>query len=397
MTETLNRPSLPAPLPSRTPGGAGVGAAAALWSAASGLLCVVLPALLVWGADSRSGAGAGEALRSSARLWLVAHGASLDIPGGRYALTPIGLLLLPLALLARFAAVAARDVRPARLRAAATLALWVAAAYALLVAVVAVAATGPEIYVSPVQSLLAGLVVGLTGAAAGVLCHGGLWRVAWHALSRRTRRLARAATAATALLVAAGSVLAGGSLAFHGARATELVRASEPGVVGGLALLLACLALLPNVVVWAVAWLAGPGFAVGVGTAVGPFAHELGPVPSLPLLAALPGAAVPTWVGVGALAVPLLAGAVAGRIVLAELADDEPGRVRTAVEAALVGPVCGAAVWLLAWLSGGAVGGERLVQVGPSPWRVTLAVATAVTVGAVAGALLRRGRSLGRP
>ncbi|MEX2289396.1 MAG: DUF6350 family protein [Mycobacteriales bacterium] len=396
MTETLNRPAPTSLRSSPTRSGVGAGAAAALWTTAVGLLCVVVPALLVWGTDSRSGAGAGEALRNAARLWLVAHGASLDVPGGRYALTPIGLLLLPLALLARFAAVAARDVRPARVRAAMTLTLWIAGPYALLVAAVAVAATDPDVYVSPVQSLLAGLAVGLAGAAFGVLCPGRLWRAAWHALSRRTRRLVQAAAAAAALSIAAGAVLAGGSLAFHGARAAELAGSSEPGVVGGIALLLACLALLPNAVVWAVAWLAGPGFAVGVGTVVSPSAHEVGPVPALPLLAALPDTAVPGWVGVAGLVVPLVAGAVAGRMVIAELAADEPGRVRTVTEAALVGPVCGAAVWLLAWLSGGAVGGARLVQVGPSPWRVALAVATVVAVGSVAGALLRRGRLLGR-
>jgi hypothetical protein len=42
------------------------------------------------------------------------------------------------------------------------------------------------------------------------------------------------------------------------------------------------------------------------------------------------------------------------------------------------------------WLSGGAVGAERLTEVGPSPWRVGLAVGAAVAMGALAAALLRR-------
>jgi hypothetical protein len=153
--------------------------------------------------------------------------------------------------------------------------------------------------------------------------------------------------------------------------------------------------------VWGLSWCSGAGFAVGVGTAVSPFAHSLGPVPAFPLLAALPGSGVPRWIGVAVLAVPLLAGALAGRLVLADLdaqRDEErhpelPGRWRTVLEAAAVGPVCGALVAGLAWLSGGAVGGARLTEVGPSPWRVGLAVALAVAVGAAVAALLQHRRT----
>jgi hypothetical protein len=264
----------------------------------------------------------------------------------------------------------------------------------VLALLVAVACTGPDVHVSPVQSLLAGLVVGGVGAGIGVLRPGRLWHATWHGLAPRTRRLVRATAAATALLLGAGALLVGGSLAVHGSRAADLAGASDPGAVGGCALLLACLALVPNAVVWGVAWLAGPGFAVGAGTAVGPFGHELGPVPALPLLAALPSGAVPEWVAVLVLAVPLLAGVVAGRLVTGDLGDECASAGRTVLEAAAVGPACGAVFGLLAWLSGGAAGGERLVEVGPSPWAVALAVTATVAVGAVVGALLRRARLL---
>jgi hypothetical protein len=53
-----------------------------------------------------------------------------------------------------------------------------------------------------------------------------------------------------------------------------------------------------------------------------------------------------------------------------------------------VGAGCGAVWTALAWVSGGPLGGDRLVDVGPSPWRVGLAVALEVGVAAVAAALL---------
>jgi hypothetical protein len=400
MTETLNRPR-PSPMPPRrtAPGQAlgtplGIGAAAALWAAVLGLVGVDVPVLLAWWADSRSGAGAADALRSAGRLWLVAHGVSLDVPGGRFALTPLGLLLLPLALVARFAASAARDARPAGSGAAARLVLCVAGPYAVLALLVAVVCTGPDVHVSQVQSLVAGLVVGAAGAGFGVLRPDGLWRAVWSARAARTRRLLPATAGATAALVAAGALLVGGSLVAHFTQASELAGAGDPGPVGGIGLLLAGLALVPNAAVWGVSWLAGPGFAVGVGTAVGPFDHELGAVPALPLLAALPGGGVPEWAAVLVLAVPVLAGALAGRQITSAQ-DDVSSWRRTAVEAALVGPGCGVVLALLAWMSGGAAGGDRLVELGPSAWSVLLAVSATVGAGAVAGALVRRARLLG--
>lgn len=401
MTETLNRPSRPSSMPPRRasqddrPRSAlGLGSAAALWAAAGGLLCIALPVLLVWAAESRSGAGAADAARTAGRLWLLAHGATLDVDGGRIALTPLGLLLLPVALVARFATSAARDAKPAAVADARTLALCVALPYALLALLVAIASTGEDVYVSPVQSFVGAFLVALAGAAVGALRPARLWRAAWHALSRRTRRLATACTAATALLVGAGALLVAGSLVLHLDRATDLASSADAGALGGAGLLVAMLTLVPNAAVWGACWLAGPGFAVGVGTAVGPFGHELGPVPAVPLLAALPAGGVPEWVAVLVLAVPVGAGWVGGRAVASDLAADGLSGLRTVLEAVAVGPACGVVLGALAWSSGGAVGGERLVQVGPAPVAVALAVGAAVGAGAVAGALVRRARLL---
>ena len=142
--------------------------------------------------------------------------------------------------------------------------------------------------------------------------------------------------------------------------------------------------LVPNLAVWGASWWAGPGFAVGAGTAVGPFGTTLGAVPPLPVLAALPSGAPPTWLAVLALAVPVAAGAVAGLLV---------ARRAGILDAALVGPAAGLAVLVLAWLSGGPAGGSRLTAIGPSPWQVGLAVAVEVGVAAAAAAAVVRHRA----
>jgi hypothetical protein len=87
------------------------------------------------------------------------------------------------------------------------------------------------------------------------------------------------------------------------------------------------------------------------------------------------------------LAVPVAAGALGG-VVLARRLSCGPGRA--ALEGLALGPCAGVALALLAWLSGGPLGGGRMVQVGPSPWQVGLAVLAEVGVAAAAAAAVVR-------
>src|SRR5260370_19522082 len=121
--------------------------------------------------------------------------------------------------------------------------------------------------------------------------------------------------AALAVLTAFGAVLAGASLATHLSAYKAAVSSLAPGVGGAALLLLAGLSYLPNAVFWAIAYMLGPGFAFGAGTAVSPSGSALGAVPAFPMLAALPvgpKAAFPPWLGFFVLVMPYLAGALAG-------------------------------------------------------------------------------------
>jgi hypothetical protein len=390
MAETLNRPTRPsssratsaAPAPRRP---IQAGATGALWAVCAGLVATALPVLLVWATDGRSGSGAAAALRTAGQVWLFAHGAALEVPGGLLGLSPVGLLALPLVLLLRAGGHSARVCRVKRLSEVPVLALALAAPYAVLAAIVAALSETSAVRAAPWQALLSGFVVAGLGAVAGILRATGLWRAVMPALPGRAARLTVAATGALAVLLAGGALAAGGAFVAHLGRAGDLQSASAPGLVGGVALLLLGLLLVPNAAVWGAAWLAGPGFHVGVGTAVGPFGTTLGPVPALPLLAGLPGPISP-WLGALALAVPLAAGAFAGLLVVRRLA--EPSWRRAAAEAALAGPCAGLVAGLAGWLAGGPAGGARLTDVGPSPWLFGLVVAVEVAAGAAACAAL---------
>ncbi len=401
MTETLQRPSRPSPPPRRPssggPGRRGVvvaGVLAAAEAASLGLVVLGLPLLLVWATDPRSGAALPEAVRTVAALWLLASGAVLQVPDGSVGLTPLGVLGLPLLLLALAAARQGRRSRLTSTGRAVRLSGVIAVAYAAIAVAVTVLSGTGDVRADPVSVAAGAAAVGFSGALVGCLRIDRLWRAAWLRLPVGARRLVRATTVSSAALAAAGALLAGTSLAVHGSSAIELARAGDPGPVGGFGLLLLGLSLVPNAVIWGVSWLAGPGFAVGVGTAVGPFGTELGPVPAVPLLAALPASGVPGWVGVLVMGVPLAAGALAGRIVHRELADR--GAWRVALAAAATGPATGAVWAVLAWCSGGPAGGDRLADVGPSPWQVGLALVGLVGAGAALSVLALRWRTARR-
>ena len=393
MTATVERPPLPHPAPPRRPSSPQVlvpGASAAAWALAAGCVLLGLPVLLAWATDARSGSGAAAALRAVGQLWLVGHGVGLSLPSGTVHLTPLGLLAVPLLLLHRAGRHAARTVAVERGRDALRLVLAMAVPYGLAAAVLAALATGPAVRPSTVQALLLGTLLGAAGSAAGVLRESELLDLS--GVPVRLRRLARGTAIGTGALLAGGALLAAVTVVLHADRVTSLARATDPGLVGGLALLLLGLSLVPNAVVWGLAWCAGPGFAVGVGTVVGPWSSTLGPVPAFPLLGALPSGPAPSWVGVVVLAVPLTAGALGGLVAVRPLGD--VAWTRAAWEGALVAPCLAVAAATLALLSGGPLGDDRLSAVGPSPWRVGLAVLAEALLPSVAAAVLgaRRAR-----
>lgn len=403
MTETFahtSRPGLRRPGPARREpvdrrSAVLAAALAAVGAAAVGLLVSVVPVLAVWAADDRSGAAAADAVRAAAALWLLAHGAWLELPGARLGLTPLGLTLLPLYLTWRAGRYTARATGAATPGAAVAVTVAVAVCYATIAGLAAGWISDETVRPDPRVAALCGLLVAAVGAGVGALREVGPAPSWPDRVLHGVRTCLLGGLTAVAVLVGAGALLAAAALGFSGGQAVDLARTSAPGAVGGVGLLLLGLVLVPNAAIWGASWLAGPGFAVGTGTGVGPFGVELGPVPGLPLLAALPGAAPPLLLALLALAVPVAAGAVAGCVVHRRLADADWRR--SLLQAGAAGPVAGAALALLAVAAGGSAGGERLAVVGPSPWRVGVAVCVEVAVGAVAAVFLLRRRRRVRP
>jgi len=390
VTETLARPQrrakpTPDPVPSLVPVAAlGAGSAAAL-----GLLTVSVLVLLVWFSSAGSGASALEAVRTAAAAWLLAHRVPMTLPHGTLALPPLGLSVLPVLLLVRSGGWVARTAQVQTRGRAVQGILAIAASYSVLLGLVAGAAAGTAVP-STVGALFVGWLMGAVAGGIGLLRAAGLLGPLWRALPLWLSALLAGVGASVAALLAGGALVVGGSLLFHLDRTVHLTQALNAGAAGGAALCLVGLVYVPTAAVWGAAYALGPGFAVGVGTSVGPFATHVGAVPALPLLGGLPGNGSGATLGALALVIPFVAG-IAGGAVIARRGDwDTPEHA--ALWALLLGPAAGVGCGLLAWVAGGPAGPGRFATVGPSPWAVGLTVSVEFAIAGAVGAWEARRR-----
>ncbi|MFD5326394.1 DUF6350 family protein [Streptomyces sp. NPDC127092] len=338
-------------------------------AAGLGLGALAVLVIAAWIASPFPDSGPGGALHTAAGLWLLAHGADLIRTGtvsgvpAPLGVTPLLITALPLWLAHR----AARDTldedggpAPSPLGAVAA----VAGGYLLVAAAVVVYTEAGTL---PADLIATGAWTPVTVlAAAG----SGVWTAQGRPLPERERYevALRAAGRALVVLLAGGALLAAASLFWHVGEA----QASFDGLAGewsgraSVALLV--LALLPNAVVWGLAYGLGPGFSLGTGALVTPLGFTGTPaVPDFPLLAALPGEGPGRWPHWAAAAVPAVAALVLGRRV-GLASRDRSGR-ETALTALGASWVCGAAVAVLSALAGGPLGSGRLAVFGPVWWQ----------------------------
>ena len=419
-------------------------------AAGLGLGSFAVLVMVLWISSPYPDSGPGGALHMAAALWLLAHGVELvrtDTLSGIPApvgVTPLLLLVLPVWLLHRAARDAVlgggddetgADIPPVPARTAWT---GVALGYLAVGTAAALYASGGEL--SPSWSWTAVCLPLLAAGAAGsgvwtaygrprepvlsvlVLLPAGLRRLVLGPEARESRdrigTAARAAGIGTAVFVGGGALLLTASLVWHGGAAqTSFLRLTE-ALSGRFAVLLLCLALIPNAAVWSAAYALGPGFALGAHHTVDPLNSAPAPLlPPFPLLAAVPDAGTGTPLNWLAGLVPLAAGVTVGwfvaRVAVGQRADAEgqltnPGGTggpastpwrqgRTAATALLAAALCAVALALFAELSGGPLGGAALARFGPVWWQTGVAALGWLAVLAVPTAMGLRAWRLRKP
>ena len=352
--------------------------------------------------------------RASADTWLVGHGVDMQValdellalsvgaPAGTafpVSIAPLGFALLTLLLALR----AGRRVGETRYRTLGALAAL--GTFVLLSTAITLTALYPLARPSIAQGIALPTLVFALGFGIGLLRTARAegddagssikdWIADWSPSVRALVRTAlQGGAAAVAGILAVSGVLAAALIALSYAQVISLYEGLHAGVVGGIALTLGQLALMPNLVIWTAAWLVGPGFAIGTGSSVSPLSTVLGPVPSVPVLGALPtGDLAFGFLGI---AVPIVIAFLAAALLRARLVrelDVEYPLLWLGGAAVGMGVVAGVLLGLLAAVSGGAAGPGRLAEVGPDALAVGLFAALEVTVAAALGLLVSRQR-----
>lgn len=359
---------------------------AGIESVLAGWLLVVIPTLAVFAATSSLDAAAALSLGGVARigtgLWSLGFGGSLgraDSADGVLGLPLLGLTCVQL-LITRW------SVRRARLSGVLA-GIWTVLA-ALATAAVLVLAAGPVGSRTWPALLGLGLLTALVtmrhlhvhGRGSQTVSRWWDGRPVW---TDAAVSLVRGTTRALGLLVALVAVAA----VFTGAGQVSRLHdaLSSGGIIAVLGLVLIQLGWLPNLAVWALAWICGPGFSVGTGSVFSPDLVIAGAVPALPLLGLLPS----TPVGTVGVHLPLLV--TAGTIVAAWRRRRSLQRLALgqALVAALMATLAVAAGGLvLGWASSGPVGPGRMTDVGPNLPYMTLLMALEVGAGLLVVAVL---------
>jgi hypothetical protein len=376
----------------------------------------LLPLTVMWAAQYGFAIDWVVFWRAAVDIWLVGHGVDLQVtldtalstglgmPDGTafpVTIAPLGFALLTLLLAVR----AGRRVGETRYRNLGSAVSLLT--FAALSTVVTLTALYPLARPSIAQgmalpSLVFGLgfVVGLlrTRRAEGDDSGSSLrdWINDWSPFIREAVRTALVGGAAVvAGILAVGSILLALLIAVNYAQVISLYEGLHGGALGGLALTIGELSVMPNLVIWVASWLVGPGFAIGAGSAVSPLGTTLGPIPAIPVLGALPTAELPF--GFVGLLVPIVTAFLVAAVLrprLARAVADADYPLAWLGGASLgMGVVAGVVLGLLAMVSGGAAGPGRLVEVGPDPLAVGLWAALEVTVAAGLAMVVSRQRA----
>ena len=200
----------------------------------------------------------------------------------------------------------------------------------------------------------------------------------------------RVGLSVVASLVLVSSLLIALALGFGWIQVIGLYQGLGLSILGGVIVTIGQLAILPNLIVYGASWISGAGFSIGTGSYVSPFASELGPLPALPVLAALPTGGFDR--GLIFVLVPVVA-AILATFFVAKHADQlrwEYGtRVSGALSISIVAAITAAVtVYVISLAASGSLGPGRFETVGADPLMFAGVVFLEVLIPSFAAALV---------
>ena len=149
----------------------------------------------------------------------------------------------------------------------------------------------------------------------------------------------------------------------------DLTQVLEPGILGGLLLLILNVLYLPNAAVATLGYFAGVGFGIGNGTIISPLSYQVPEIPALPILGALPTGKF-HWA-----LIAVLLFVAAGVALTSWTLNQRPEVLWQTFTLVLL------AIAFVSWAASGSLMTEALSAVGVSIWKVTLAIGVEMAIG----------------
>jgi hypothetical protein len=149
----------------------------------------------------------------------------------------------------------------------------------------------------------------------------------------------------------------------------DLTQVLEPGILGGVLLLILNVLYLPNAAVATIGYFAGVGFGIGNGTIISPLSYQVPEIPALPILGALPTGKSP-WA-----LIAVLLFVAAGVALTSWTLNQRPEVLWQSFTLVLL------AIALISWAASGSLMTQALSAVGVSIWKVTLAIGVEMAIG----------------
>ncbi|MFJ6417733.1 DUF6350 family protein [Paeniglutamicibacter sp. NPDC091659] len=391
---------------------------AALFSA----FLVVIPWMAVWFSGGFADRSIESVLKMSGQMWLLVHGVPLHLLqvgtgadpsnlSGVLNVVPLGLTLVPFFLCWR----AGRRIA----RASYTDQLWQGILGALGVYLLCGLFTGFLVNNDEAQTtLMMASTIPLISAGAGVIIgarrEAGSWgrligfdAAAWISKTSQHSRWAGSylwavvcgGTLAYMMTFGLAALLLTINIGLHWVDISNVYQQLRPGPIGSAVLTLGQLGVMPNLVLWTLAWITGGGFTFGVGSTISPLETTVGPLPAIPILAALPsGDLTYAW---AFMLLPVFAGFMAGwyflRVGENHFDDWISLKVRSrwvslGLSTVVLGVVVGATAGILSlagsWLASGSLGIGRFTEIGPNILLTALFLAAEVAIGTAIGYLV---------
>lgn len=261
--------------------------AAAVGSVVVGYAAVAAVLALVSATATYATFSTAGVLSAAAPAWLAAHHVPLRFDAGQLGVLPLLPTALLMLLVGRTAAGTADRLGLYEPLQARGVVLSIAGAHAVVGGSIALLMGDGVVRATPAVAFFGCAAVSGLAATLGVARRCGLVEMVFDKLDPVALHGLRSGFMALFALVSVGALAVAGGLAASWSRAGELFAGAGPSVGVGLGVFLLCLAYLPNAIIAGFSYVVGAGFSLG-GVEVSPMRFVGGPVPPVPLLAAMP-------------------------------------------------------------------------------------------------------------